>query len=235
MLADSCNRPSPGPFPQGTPCANGTRSTKSGRRLRPEFPSPPPRFGMITNMPAMTVRARLLNAGVALLREQGLAALTQPRIAKAAGVSQSHLTYYFPTRDSLLLAIAEHSVDQELARAQTTPAPDDPVLALVAAIRFLPRVRMMLGLIASGDRDEAFRPAFGRLVDHVRESLARLLAHRGHTLDSSQVALVHAAVVGLAVMNLGRQTAASEAEIESGLRQLLALLPPPSPPERSSP
>ena len=33
---------------------------------------------------------------VTLLHEQGLAALTQPRIAKAAGVSQSHLTYYFP-------------------------------------------------------------------------------------------------------------------------------------------
>lgn len=56
-------------------------------------------------MPPTEVRDRLLAAALALLREQGLTGLTQPRVAKAAGVSQSHLTYYFPTRADLLRAV----------------------------------------------------------------------------------------------------------------------------------
>ena len=56
-------------------------------------------------MPPTEVRDRLLAAALALLREQSLTGLTQPRVAKAAGVSQSHLTYYFPTRADLLRAV----------------------------------------------------------------------------------------------------------------------------------
>lgn len=179
----------------------------------------------------MSVRDRLLDAGVSLLRDQGASALTQPRIAAAAGVSQSHLTYYFPTRDALLLAIAEHSVDQELQRA-TADSSGHPAERLAQAARFLPRVRMMLGLVASGDRDPAIRPAFARLATHVREALGQLLAHHGYTVSAPQVVVVHAALVGLAIMNLGRQDATSDADVELGLRQLLALLPHP---ERTEP
>jgi len=174
----------------------------------------------------MSVKERLLDAGLTLLHEQGLAALTQPRIAKAAGVSQSHLTYYFPTRDELLLAIAEHSVDQALSR-QLGGAGGDPVQALAGAMRFLPRVRMLLGLVSAADQEPALREAVGRLVDHVRQSIALLLTHLDYRLDQTQVLVFHAAVVGLAVMHLGRQSAVSEAELEKGLQQLLALLPHP--------
>lgn len=182
----------------------------------------------------MSVKQRLLAAGVTLLHEQGLAALTQPRIAKAAGVSQSHLTYYFPTRNELLLAIAEHSVDQALSRQLASPG-NDPVQTLAAAMGFLPRVRMLLGLVAAADQEPPLRDAVGRLVAHVRHSLAQLLSHLGYRLEASQVLVFHAAVVGLAVMNLGRQSPASEQELESGLHELLALLPPPSLPRRNAP
>lgn len=176
----------------------------------------------------MTVKQRLLEAGVTLLYEQGLSALTQPRIAKAAGVSQSHLTYYFPNRAELLLAIAEHSVDQALERHLTTPG-EDPAVALAQAMRFLPRVRMMLGLVAAADQDPAIRATLGRLVSHVRSSLARLLTFLGYSMDATPVLVFHAAIIGLAIMNLGRQSPESEQEIDAGLRQLLSLLPPPNP------
>ena len=59
----------------------------------------------------MNVKDAILDASVALLKDKGIAALTQPQVARAAGIKQSHLTYYFPTRAALLLAIAEHSID----------------------------------------------------------------------------------------------------------------------------
>ncbi|MDE2585808.1 MAG: TetR/AcrR family transcriptional regulator [Betaproteobacteria bacterium] len=187
----------------------------------------------------MNVPERILAAGVTLLHEQGLAALTQPRIAKAAGVSQSHLTYYFPTRNELLLAIAEHSVDQALSQQLAKPAAD-PAQALAAAMRFLPRVRMLLGLVVAADQDPALRDALVRLIAHVRHSIGQLLAHLGYQPEAPQVLVFHAAVVGLAVMHLGRQSPESEQELETGLAQLLALLPHPflphpSLPGRSSP
>ena len=64
----------------------------------------------------MDVRSAILDAGSSLLREHGIAALTQPRVAAAAGVKQSHLTYYFPKRADLLIGIATHTVDGLLAR-----------------------------------------------------------------------------------------------------------------------
>ena len=64
----------------------------------------------------MTVRQSILDAGVALLKEKGIAALTQPQVARAAGIKQSHLTYYYPTRTDLLLAVAENAIAATLAR-----------------------------------------------------------------------------------------------------------------------
>ena len=58
----------------------------------------------------MDVRTRILDAALGLLAEGG--ELTQPRVSKAAGVRQSHLTYYFPTITDLLQAVARHSFDK---------------------------------------------------------------------------------------------------------------------------
>ena len=57
------------------------------------------------------IRAQILDTAFALLADHGVAYLTQPRVSKAAGVRQSHLTYYFPTRGDLLAAVARHSIE----------------------------------------------------------------------------------------------------------------------------
>lgn len=171
----------------------------------------------------MSVRQRILDAGVALLHEEGFAALTQPRIARAAGTTQSHLTYYFPTRADLLPAIAEHSVEQFLSKLAT--ATGDPRALLLEGARYLPRVRMLLGLVGAADRDAALRPALDRLVGQIRASLSRLLQALGHAGDPAQTAALHGAVIGLAMLNLGRQNAESAADLEAGLAALLDAFP----------
>ena len=62
----------------------------------------------------MSVKESILEAGIALLESKGIAALTQPQVASAAGIKQSHLTYYFPTRTDLLTAIADRWVTQAM-------------------------------------------------------------------------------------------------------------------------
>ena len=56
---------------------------------------------------ALPVRERLLAAAMELVRAQGLQGFSQARVAAVAGLRQSHLTYYFPSRKDLLKALVE--------------------------------------------------------------------------------------------------------------------------------
>src|SRR3546814_17382407 len=80
-----------------------------------------------------SVSDRIVAAGLALLEEEGLKALTQTRIAKRSGLRQSHVTYYFPRIDNLLLAIFEASHRQ--AQQAPTSAPRDALDAMRAVLR----------------------------------------------------------------------------------------------------
>jgi AcrR family transcriptional regulator len=55
------------------------------------------------------MREQILAAAQELVRTEGIKALTQPRVAKLAGIRQSHLTYYFPRKADLFLALLEFS------------------------------------------------------------------------------------------------------------------------------
>src|SRR2546423_15042118 len=98
----------------------------------------------------MDVRERLLEAAFHLLAESGALELTQPKVAKAAGVRQSHLTYYFPTRGELLQEVARYSIEKlagQLAHGRPGAMPD----AIAAGAADKRRARVMLGLGMAAD------------------------------------------------------------------------------------
>jgi AcrR family transcriptional regulator len=55
-----------------------------------------------------TTRKALLEATAACLVEDGYAGLTTRNVAERAGVAQSTLMHYFPTRDAFLIEAVEH-------------------------------------------------------------------------------------------------------------------------------
>ena len=119
----------------------------------------------------MGIKEDILEAGESLLREKGVAALTQPQVAKAAGIKQSHLTYYFPTRAELLLGIAEQSIRVAMRNLaarleekslQTTLAELADTVAKVMISGLPPRV--MLGLIVAADTDPDIRKSLRKLL-----------------------------------------------------------------------
>lgn len=173
----------------------------------------------------MTIRKRILDAGVDLLETQGVAALTQPRVARAAGVSQSHLTYYFPTRNRLLMALAEAAVERLLdglrEAAQRSAGAEPAGLFAEMILRHAP-VRVMLGLVVAADREPELRSSLAALIGRVRQGLAGVLAANGLAASPQQVLALHAGIVGLAVMNYARQTPESEQEMRAGVAELTA-------------
>lgn len=55
-------------------------------------------------------RTQIVEAAVAVITEQGLQNLSLSEIEKRAGMSRGQLTYYFPTKEAILLAVFDHLV-----------------------------------------------------------------------------------------------------------------------------
>ena len=176
----------------------------------------------------MDVRESILHAGVALLKKQGVAALTQPKVAKAAGVKQSHLTYYFPKRTDLLLAIAEHSIARVMSDLGARVDDNRPRTAFADGIASAmidgtpPRV--MIGLIVAADADPTLRPPLRKLIMHIRARIQSVLGATGAAAGSDAALLLHATMVGLAVMHDARRTPQSAREVKQGIAGILRLL-----------
>ena len=180
----------------------------------------------------MDVRHRILEAALALLARGGAQELTQPRVARAAGVRQSHLTYYFPTRAELLQAVAYRSIDAlagPLLRAARRGklGPDALPDAFARAITDKRRTRTMLALVGTADRDPAVRERLRRFIREARARLAAVLNAAGATGDEDNVAFLHTLLVGAAVLNLARDNAESRRETRSVVRRGVGALAPP--------
>ena len=176
----------------------------------------------------MGIREDILIAGSTLLRERGVAALTQPQIARAAHIKQSHLTYYFPTRADLLLAIAEFTIFSAMdnVAVQLQAKPQGKTLAdAVSKIMiegFPPRV--FIGLIVAADSDPDIRRLMRKLIRHVRAAIQHLLQQAGIAADDEAARLFHAAIIGLAVMHLARLNKESANEVRDGVATLIRVL-----------
>jgi AcrR family transcriptional regulator len=172
----------------------------------------------------MHVRDRILEAALGLLAESGAHELTQPKVSKAAGVRQSHLTYYFPTRADLLQAVAQYSIGTLAGQlAHDRPATPQAVAQGIAqGSADKRRVRVMLGLVAAADRDPKIRKRMRTFVGKLREQMAPALEAGGLETDPESVAFFHSVAVGCAVLQLARDSASARAEAKAVLGRAAA-------------
>lgn len=171
----------------------------------------------------MTVRTRILEAGLRLLAESGAHELTQPKVAKAAGVRQSHLTYYFPTRGELLQEVARHSIEKlagQLAHARKASLAE----GIAAGAADKRRSRVMLGLVGAADRDPAIKARMRRFVKELRARMTPLLAAGGLKTDPESVAFFHCCIIGCAILQLARDNPAARAEARAVLEKAAACI-----------
>jgi AcrR family transcriptional regulator len=168
----------------------------------------------------MDVKSRIMRAALGLLAEGG--ELTQPRVSRAAGVRQSHLTYYFPTVTDLLQAVARHSFDRlagELGAAPGRRRPPSLAAGIARATRDKRRVRMMLGLVTAADRDPSLKPRMRAFVRELRARIAPMLEAGGLKVNEDDVAFLHTVVVGAAVLQLARDNAEARREARAVLER----------------
>jgi AcrR family transcriptional regulator len=178
----------------------------------------------------MGIREDILIAGSTLLREKGVTALTQPRIAQAARIKQSHLTYYFPTRANLLLAIAEFTIFSVMdnVAVQLQAKPQGKTLADAVSKILIEGIppRVFIGLIVAADSDPDIRKLLRKLIRHVRTVMQHLLQEAGIAADDEAARLFHATIIGLAVMHQARLNRESANEVRDGVATLIRVLTP---------
>jgi AcrR family transcriptional regulator len=127
------------------------------------------------------VRTRILDAGFAVLSERGIRHVTQTQVAERAGVRQSHLTYYFPTRDELLEAITMGFVDRLAAGVGRAVGggsgsrPGLPLARLLEAVADPGHMRALIGMIVAADGDPGVRSIVARGTERMVASLAGVL------------------------------------------------------------
>ena len=171
----------------------------------------------------MQVRERILEAALRLLAGAGAHELTQPKVAKAAGVRQSHLTYYFPTRGELLQEVARYSIGKlagELAHARTVSLAD----GIAAAAGDKRRSRVMLGLVTAADRDPAIKRRMRKFIGELRGNMAPVLGAGGLQTDADSIAFFHCCVIGCAVLQLARDNPEARAEARTVLKKAAAAI-----------
>lgn len=161
--------------------------------------------------PALATRPvpeRILAAALQLVETQGIAALSQARVAAAAGLRQSHLTYYFPTRKHLLLAIVQgiHEEMRQGLSPMTVPAGGVPMslaqmrVFLVSRVREPLMGRLLLALMAAADEDPSLRQWLLEFDAEVRDLVRADVVRLGLSPSADDVALFCACLLGAGLM-----------------------------------
>lgn len=172
---------------------------------------------------AKSVRQRIVDAALELARTVGVQGMSQARVAKAAGVRQSHLTYYFPSRADLIkatvYAIRDQMLEATQAALQITDQGVDPLESLrqfcLREVCDLPKARLLLSIMVVAEEEASLHPWIDELH---QESLTQWQAiYRALGIDAREedVELFHASFVGATL--LGAQTG-SEAAIRRAVR-----------------
>lgn len=164
-------------------------------------------MGAMSEDNSKNVRGRILDAAVELLRKSGVKKLAQPQVAREAGVPQGHLTYYFPRKIDLLLAVAERFVatvqgEIEELRATGTDGATVRTTGLDFAAGMIldrERTRMLLGLVTEADNEEAVTEPVVRGAKLMRTMVARALERHPEDPD---VWLTLALLWGLGVQQM---------------------------------
>ena len=175
----------------------------------------------------MDARTKILDAALGLLAKGGAQELTQPRICKAAGVRQSHLTYYFPTIQELLEGVAKYTLDAmtaELAKQDPAKRPATLLDAAIATSADKRRMRMVLGLVTTADREPKLKPRMREFLKEIRQGLTRMAKAGGLEGTPDQVAFLHAVVVGQGILQLARDNEDARDEARRILKMAVGFL-----------
>ncbi|PRY60151.1 TetR family transcriptional regulator [Knoellia remsis] len=186
-------------------------------------------------------RDELIDAALDIVAEDGFGALSVRTVAARTGVSIGTVQYWFPTKESLLVAAFESVVERVTARlvGGRGRSGEDAVRTFLAALLPLDatrtvEARVMVAFAAAAVTDPSLAAVQHRTLSGVREELSACLAGlKGEARPSAatrrRAALVLAAVDGLALHAVSASAGTTGAELRRQLDAVVALAVDPAP------
>lgn len=152
-----------------------------------------------------TVRERLLAAALDQVQQHGMAGLRQERVAAAAGLRQSHLTYYFPTRKDLIKAIVQEIRDGVIAAMHAAVPAEGAGAESLAQVREFYAMRasqplmarLILALMNAVDEDPSLRDWLNAFDTDMMAQTQAIFTRLGLQPTADEVALFFSTMVGL--------------------------------------
>lgn len=115
------------------------------------------------------MRATLLDAAEALIREEGYAAATARRIASRVGLKHQVIFYYFGSQDELLLEVLRRATHAHRQRLDAALASAHPLSALWDLNRDPEATRFTLEFMALANHNEGIRAEIARNAEETRK------------------------------------------------------------------
>jgi AcrR family transcriptional regulator len=166
-------------------------------------------------------RKKIQRAGLTILREQGLAGLTQPRVAAKTGLRQSHLTYYYPTRAELVTAVARAAIEVQLSGARSLTkgvgAAEQAAAKMATVAARHENTRILAALNQAADQEPTVRALFNELLDGFTAELSTLLEKLKLSPTEARIDLLHALFVGLSTIDLATRRRNGKARAKAAL------------------
>jgi AcrR family transcriptional regulator len=139
-----------------------------------------------TRAGAEATRARIVDAALAALRDEGIAGISARSIARHGGFNQALIFYHFGSVDGLLIAVAQRESERRSALYAPALAEVTSFAELVAVARHLhdeefqegtvaALTQMMAGAVGSPDLSRGIADALRPWTDLVGETIDRLL------------------------------------------------------------
>ena len=185
--------------------------------------------------PDASAREKILTAASELLLTEGFSTLTQQAVAKRAGVRQSHVTYYFATRNDLLRATAQFVVETLLEPTAIAGATVDGKASLDAFRNLsMPEksdrqwFRLMTALQIAGDDDPLIRPWLRELDARIIDKIGTGFVAVGVPISLDQQHFLYATLLGALCLDMRHQTDESFARVERAMEMAMDLVLPSS-------
>lgn len=155
-------------------------------------------------MKVVKTKDKIILCALELLEKSGIQAVTQPAVAKLAGITQGQLTYHFPKRTDMILALSEAALTQVAdfifnQRIDNSQKKDEKVRSLIwSIVKNHTRIRALLGLVTEADTNEEVRQKLLAQEEKVRLLIGFAL---GVDPNDSLVTTTHATLLGFGLLS----------------------------------
>jgi len=176
------------------------------------------------------VRERILEAAIDFAQTSGIEAMSQAKVALRAGVRQSHLTYYFPTRVDLIKAVL-NEVRQQIVLAnrreitRVSCSDGSPIERLREHLKRElaneERARMLLSLFIAAREDEQLHDWLIGFEREMLEPAIDLLDAAGLKVDKKYAELMHMFLCGCATLSVFVGGSNTTKAVEDGIDALI--------------